>query len=93
MATRFRWLVEEFRVSLFAQELGTAEPVSAAKLDRLVAEMPKGSGAAGTAGVRTGPPGTSAPTATPPKRPPLPDPAKKSAPLKNLSALDNLFRR
>ena len=26
----FRWLVEEFRVSLFAQELGTAEPVSAA---------------------------------------------------------------
>jgi len=29
-----RWLVEEFRVSLFAQELGTAEPVSSVKLDR-----------------------------------------------------------
>ena len=28
-AERLRWLVEEFRVSLFAQELGTAEPVSA----------------------------------------------------------------
>jgi ATP-dependent helicase HrpA len=31
---RFRWLVEEYRVSLFAQELGTAEPVSAVKLGR-----------------------------------------------------------
>jgi ATP-dependent helicase HrpA len=28
----FRWLLEEFRVSLFAQELGTAESVSAQKL-------------------------------------------------------------
>ena len=33
-AARFRWLVEEFRVSLFAQELGTAEPVSAVRLER-----------------------------------------------------------
>src|SRR5471032_457456 len=33
-AEALRWLVEEFRVSLFAQELGTAEPVSAVKLDR-----------------------------------------------------------
>ena len=32
----FRWLVEELRVSLFAQELGTAVPVSAARLDRLL---------------------------------------------------------
>lgn len=31
-AEDFRWLVEEFRVSLFAQELGTAEPVSAVRL-------------------------------------------------------------
>jgi ATP-dependent helicase HrpA len=29
-----RWLIEEFRVSLFAQELGTIEPVSAKRLDR-----------------------------------------------------------
>jgi ATP-dependent helicase HrpA len=29
----FRWLVEEFKVSLFAQELGTAIPVSPKRLD------------------------------------------------------------
>jgi len=31
------WLVEEFRVSVFAQELGTAETVSAVKLERELA--------------------------------------------------------
>jgi ATP-dependent helicase HrpA len=31
----FRWLLEEFRVSLFAQELGTAQPVSATRLNAL----------------------------------------------------------
>ncbi len=31
---RFRWLLEEFRVSLFAQHLGTSEPVSAVRLER-----------------------------------------------------------
>ncbi len=30
----FRWMVEEYRVSLFAQELGTAMPVSAKRLDQ-----------------------------------------------------------
>jgi HrpA-like RNA helicase len=30
----FRWLVEEFKVSLFAQELGTAVPISAKRLDQ-----------------------------------------------------------
>ena len=29
-----RWLVEELRVSLFAQELGTREPVSEKRLER-----------------------------------------------------------
>ena len=29
----YRWLVEEFRVSVFAQELGTAQPVSPKRLD------------------------------------------------------------
>jgi ATP-dependent helicase HrpA len=29
-----RWMVEEYKVSLFAQELGTAQPVSAKRLDR-----------------------------------------------------------
>ena len=30
----FRWMVEEFKVSLFAQELGTAAPISAQRLDQ-----------------------------------------------------------
>jgi ATP-dependent helicase HrpA len=32
---KFRWLLEEFRVSIFAQELGTAEPASAQRLRAL----------------------------------------------------------
>ena len=32
--TRYRWLIEEFRVSLFAQSLGTREKVSAARLEQ-----------------------------------------------------------
>ena len=35
----FRWMLEEFRVSIFAQELGTTEPVSAQRL-RALMEMP-----------------------------------------------------
>ncbi len=31
----FRWLLEEFRVSIFAPELGTAQPVSAKRLNEL----------------------------------------------------------
>jgi ATP-dependent helicase HrpA len=31
---RYRWMLEEFRVSLFAQELGTAFSVSAKRLDK-----------------------------------------------------------
>jgi len=31
----YRWLIEEFRVSLFAQELGTAEKVSARRLEEV----------------------------------------------------------
>ncbi len=31
----YRWLIEEFRVSLFAQELGTAEKVSAKRLEEV----------------------------------------------------------
>ena len=30
----FRWMVEEYKVSLFAQELGTAVPVSPKRLDQ-----------------------------------------------------------
>jgi ATP-dependent helicase HrpA len=35
----FRWLIEELRVSLFAQSLGTAEKVSPQRLDRLWREI------------------------------------------------------
>ncbi len=31
----YRWLLEEFRVSLFAQDLGTAQPASAQRLRAL----------------------------------------------------------
>ena len=34
-----RWLIEEWRVSLFAQELKTAEPVSAKRLARALAAL------------------------------------------------------
>ena len=36
---RFRWMLEEFRVSLFAQQLGTAEKVSARRLEKLWDEI------------------------------------------------------
>ncbi len=35
----FRWLVEEYKVSVYAQELGTAVPASPRRLDDLVAEL------------------------------------------------------
>jgi ATP-dependent helicase HrpA len=84
---RFRWLVEEFRVSLFAQELGTAEPVSAVKLDRALSALQSGkpeqrepaSGASTPAGAK--------PIVAAPVTP------TKPAPIKNLNALDKLFNR
>ena len=81
-APALRWLVEEFRVSLFAQELGTAEPVSAVKLDRAFAAA-----AAGGAPCRAEPAAAAKPIVVAPVR------EKKSAPLKQLSALDRLFPR
>ena len=38
-AERYRWLVEEYRVAVFAQALGTVEPASRQRLDRLWAEV------------------------------------------------------
>jgi ATP-dependent helicase HrpA len=73
-----RWLLEEFRVSLFAQELGTAEPISAVRLRRALEEL------TGTKVAET--------PATPPA-PILPTTARKGAPLKSLGALDQLFRK
>jgi ATP-dependent helicase HrpA len=73
---RLRWLVEEFRVGLFAQELGTAERVSAVRLDReLTALRRPGS-----------PPGATT------RFSPAPVAAQPApGPLKNLSALARLF--
>ncbi len=77
----FRWLVEELKVSLFAQELGTAEPVSVVKLDRALAALRGGPAPAAA------PPAAAKPIVAAPV-----GPAKKTAPLKNLGALDRLFR-
>ena len=35
----FRWLLEELRVSLFAQELRTPQPVSVKRLDKPWAQL------------------------------------------------------
>ena len=35
----FRWMIEEFKVSIFAQELGTAQPVSSKRLDDKLAAI------------------------------------------------------
>ncbi|MGA9343391.1 MAG: ATP-dependent RNA helicase HrpA, partial [Rhodanobacteraceae bacterium] len=36
---QLRWMIEEWRVSLFAQELGTPEPVSPKRIARLITEL------------------------------------------------------
>jgi len=86
-ALEFRWLVEEFRVSVFAQELGTAEPVSAVKLDKILADLRKGAKTAAQV----------LPTVAAPPKPvasmPLAPQGKKSAPMKSFGALDNLLKR
>ncbi|MEO6875216.1 MAG: DUF3418 domain-containing protein, partial [Opitutaceae bacterium] len=79
-----RWLIEEFRVSVFAQELGTAEPVSTVKLNRALAAV----GAGGLVAPEKDKPAV---TAKPIVVAPVRD--KKTAPLKNLGALDKLFPR
>ena len=77
-----KWLVEEFRVSLFAQELGTAEPVSTVKLDRALAATRSDAPAKAASATAQPKPIVTAPVTE-----------KKSAPLKNLGALDKLFPR
>jgi ATP-dependent helicase HrpA len=86
-ADRFRWLVEEYRVSLFAQELGTAEPVSPVKLDRELQTLRR-------AAAKAGAPVDAHPGAE--SRMPAPAPVAvrvATGPLKNLGALDRLFPR
>ncbi len=101
-AGNLRWLVEEFRVSLFAQELGTAEPVSAVRLQRAWEEISQrragepNPAEAARGGGETAPPDK--PRAGPEKTEPAvhlkpSTTAKKGAPLKSLGALDQLFRK
>jgi len=81
------WLVEEFRVSVFAQELGTAETVSAVKLERELA----GGGRGTPENSKTIPPCNEDQAAAMPAQKSVP--AKKPAPLKSLGALDTLLRK
>jgi len=37
--TEFRWLIEELRISLFAQALGTSVTISPKRLDKFVSDM------------------------------------------------------
>lgn len=77
-----RWLLEELRVSLFAQELGTAEPVSVVRVERALQELARSA------------PSTAArpPAPAPPRAPALALPVKGRTVLKSLDALGNLPR-
>jgi ATP-dependent helicase HrpA len=95
-----RWQVEELRVSLFAQELGTAEPVSVQKLERALAELkqsqaPKSvaAGSSAKAGAVAAPVAAAEPV-KPREATPLPvTTTKPKAPLKSFGSLDALFRK
>lgn len=39
LINEFRWMIEEYKVSLFAQELGTAQPVSPKRLDEMAQRL------------------------------------------------------
>ncbi len=78
-AGELRWLVEELRVSLFAQELGTAEPVSVVRLERALQEIKSGKRGAPSEG-------------KPARAPALALPTKGKTVLKSLDALGNLRR-
>jgi len=95
---RLRWLVEEFRVSLFAQELGTAEPVSEKKLqaalDALRSEnSPAREASPSATAARVAPATTPSTVPAPPKRAIAQATVPQKQPLKTLAALDKLFRR
>lgn len=76
-----RWLVEEYRVSLFAQELGTAESISTVKLDRALAGD-------GTCGL---PPASKIKPTAPIA--PAQSATSKKQPLKDLNSIATLFGR
>ena len=78
-----RWLVEELRVSLFAQELGTSEPVSSVKLDQAIAAATSKKKAPMAAKAEKAAPAVIRLDAA----------DVKGKPLKSLNALDKLFTR
>ena len=82
---RLRWLIEEYRISLWAQRLGTAEPVSAKKLKQAADDCARGES-----------PGTKPPALAKKPAPPIaiaPAAGKtKGKPLKSLNALSGLFK-
>ncbi|MBI3884171.1 MAG: ATP-dependent RNA helicase HrpA [Opitutae bacterium] len=84
-AETLRWLVEEFRVSLFAQELGTAEPVSAVRLARALAELRAGGAEKAGPAMKPATPPQTSPTAPPAAA----KPTEKTV-FKSLGALANL---
>ncbi len=79
-ANQLRWMVEEFAISLFAQHLGTAHPISPKKLDQAFSEfgptIPKASAP------------SPAPKATSLKKSTTPDKPTKA----DLDSLKNLFK-
>jgi ATP-dependent helicase HrpA len=84
-----RWQVEELRVSLFAQELGTAEPVSVQKLERAMTEL-KSVGKPSAAVTAASEP----PAPKPRESTPLPvTTTKPKAPIKSFGSLDAFFRK
>ena len=95
------WLVEEYRVSLFAQELGTAEAVSPQRLEREFSGGGSGGGTVSGSGAAAAAEPVAAKTAAkaPAKAAPapisvLPLAAKKGgAPMKSFGALGDLFRK
>ena len=84
-AAELRWLLEELRVSVFAQHLGTAMPVSPKKLDQAI-ERVQGRATPGESPVAAAAPDKPRPLAVTP----LPGKTKQK-PLKNLNALGGLF--
>ncbi len=84
-----RWMVEELRVSVFAQHLGTAEPISARKLEQAIARV-RGGSQTEAAVVPAAPIAAEKPKPKPLAITPLPGKTKQK-PLKNLNALGGLF--
>ncbi|WP_225919550.1 ATP-dependent RNA helicase HrpA [Actomonas aquatica] len=88
-AAELRWLLEELRVSVFAQHLGTAEPVSVKKVERAIAAVRAGAGLA-EASVAPEVGGATKPKPKPLAITPLPGKTKQK-PIKSLNALGGLF--